>query len=748
MLRNLLCSFILLLMVNLVGAQAPNYAFVAVSGTYTPISGGTSVPYLFNGTANNDDGYASIPIGFTFNYNGTSYTNVTVCANGFVTFATIPTNTDTWVNGLGAVTPTTGFTNVPRPIIAPLWDDMDNSPAGNTTYQVSGSAPNRILTIQWVGQKWQYSATSPVIDYQLKMYETGVIEFIYNQQGGTVSNAGDLGASIGITGSTTTSFIALESTSASPNINYTTDPRNLATKPATGQIYRFSPYCTTSTNNHAGTELISRVQLGTINNPSTSTAQYENFTNISTFLQPSSVNPITVTLSGSYFGDTTLVWIDFNHNGDFTDPGELVFSKGGAGPLSGNVTIPALSANVLLGPTRMRVKLDDQFGNPSNTTPCGLSDWGQVEDYTINIQNCLAVTITGQPANTSICNGGNGSLTVATNGTGPIYQWQLSTNGGSSWSNVTNSPPYSGATTNTLTITGATSGMSGYQYRVLITGTCTGLINTNAATITVNNSAAITTNPTNATGCVNAGATFNVAATGSSPSYQWQVSTDGGVTYSDLGGATSSTLSLTGLTSTQNGNRYRAVVTVAGCGSVTSSAAILTVNAAPVVTITAPVTAVKPGVSTTITIGSSPNGVSYVWTLNGITIPGANTNKLNVDVNGIGTYKATVTDVNGCVNTTANLTITADPTDKLFIYPNPSRGKFTMQLYSPWLSDIRSITIYNSAGSKVFEKDYTILGNYTRMDVDLSGVAPGIYTIHMEHRYVEKKVIGQVVIIR
>jgi hypothetical protein len=34
------------------------------------------------------------------------------------------------------------------------------------------------------------------------------------------------------------------------------------------------------------------------------------------------------------------------------------------------------------------------------------------------------------------------------------------------------------------------------------------------------------------------------------------------------------------------------------------------------------------------------------------------------------------------------------------------------------------------------------------MDVDLSGVAPGIYTIHMEHRYVKKKVIGQVVIIR
>jgi hypothetical protein len=274
------------------------------------------------------------------------------------------------------------------------------------------------------------------------------------------------------------------------------------------------------------------------------------------------------------------------------------------------------------------------------------------------------------------------------------------------------------------------------------------LINTNAVTLTVNNAGAITTNPTNATGCVNAGATFSVAATGSSPSYQWQVSTDGGVTYSNLAGATSSTLSLTGLTSTQNGNRYRAVVTVAGCGSVTSSAVILTVNSAPVVTISAPVTVVKPGVSTIITVGSTPNGVSYVWTFNGTTIPGANTNKVNVDVNGIGTYRATVTDVNGCANTTSPLTITAEASDKFYIYPNPTSGKFSMQLYSPWLSDIRSVTIYNAAGVKVFEKDYTIEGNYTRMDVDLSGKPPGVYTIHMEHRYVKKRVVGQVVIIR
>src|SRR5213593_1884192 len=89
----------------------------------------------------------------------------------------------------------------------------------------------------------------------------------------------------------------------------------------------------------------------------------------------------------------------------------------------------------------------------------------------------------------------------------------------------------------------------------------------------------ITMQPTNQT--VNAGetATFTAAATGSpTPTVQWQVSTDGGVTFSNLSGATSTTLSFT-TTLSQNGNKYRAVFTNSG-GSATTTAATLTVNAA------------------------------------------------------------------------------------------------------------------------------------------------------------------------
>ncbi len=82
-----------------------------------------------------------------------------------------------------------------------------------------------------------------------------------------------------------------------------------------------------------------------------------------------------------------------------------------------------------------------------------------------------ASTITTQPVNQNVRALSNVTLNVVTSGgTGTSqYQWQVSTNNGTSFSNITNGSLYSGATTNTLTITGVNSTMEGYKYRVLIT---------------------------------------------------------------------------------------------------------------------------------------------------------------------------------------------------------------------------------------------------------------------------------------
>ncbi|GAA4066539.1 zinc-dependent metalloprotease family protein [Flavobacterium cheonanense] len=141
-------------------------------------------------------------------------------------------------------------------------------------------------------------------------------------------------------------------------------------------------YCTASANSTAD-ERIGRVQLGTINNPSTGTAGYENFTAISTNLVRGTSNTITITptWTGTVYSEGYRVYIDYNRDGDFTDAGESVFSRARttATPVSGSFTVPTTAA---LGATRMRVIMRY---NATPTTPCGTFDFGQVEDYTVNI---------------------------------------------------------------------------------------------------------------------------------------------------------------------------------------------------------------------------------------------------------------------------------------------------------------------------------------------------------------------------
>ncbi|RYE05175.1 MAG: T9SS type A sorting domain-containing protein, partial [Sphingobacteriales bacterium] len=63
-----------------------------------------------------------------------------------------------------------------------------------------------------------------------------------------------------------------------------------------------------------------------------------------------------------------------------------------------------------------------------------------------------------------------------------LYQWQVSTNGGASYSLVSNGGVYSGASTQTLTITNVTSAMNGNRYRALLAnGICTSPVETNTA---------------------------------------------------------------------------------------------------------------------------------------------------------------------------------------------------------------------------------------------------------------------------
>jgi len=64
------------------GAQVSEYAFSSVLGTYTEITGGT----VLGTTANDQESFNAIPLGFTFTYNGVEYNQISVQTNAFIAF--------------------------------------------------------------------------------------------------------------------------------------------------------------------------------------------------------------------------------------------------------------------------------------------------------------------------------------------------------------------------------------------------------------------------------------------------------------------------------------------------------------------------------------------------------------------------------------------------------------------------------------------------------------------------------------
>lgn len=221
-------------------------------------------------------------------------------------------------------------------------------------------------------------------------------------------------------------------------------------------------------------------------------------------------------------------------------------------------------------------------------------------------------TITTQPSSATICAGSNASFTIAASGTAITYQWQK---GGV---NVTNGGVFSGATTATLQLTGATSANAG-TYTCIVSGTCTPSATSNAATLTVNDLPAITTQPSGTTICSGSNTSLTVVATGSNLTYQWQKGgvnvTNGGV----ISGATTATLQFTGATTANTGS-YTCIVSGTCTPSVTSNVVTVTVNALPVITTQPTNATVCSGSNTTFTIVATGSGLTYQWQKGGVNV--------------------------------------------------------------------------------------------------------------------------------
>ncbi|MDX2189004.1 MAG: FG-GAP-like repeat-containing protein [Bacteroidota bacterium] len=170
--------------------------------------------------------------------------------------------------------------------------------------------------------------------------------------------------------------------------------------------------------------------------------------------------------------------------------------------------------------------------------------------------------------NLSITGGiGTINLNVTASGTGLNYQWQQSTDNGTTWSSFTDGGAYSGSLTNQLSIINPATSFSNYQYRILVSSQCTvaGAVTPN---ITVTNCTlpVITQQPSTIfNACTSGSYVLTVVANGIGNTYQWQHFT-GGLWQNITDGGIYSGSSTTGLTINNpaiilNGRSFRVAIT-------------------------------------------------------------------------------------------------------------------------------------------------------------------------------------------
>lgn len=254
-------------------------------------------------------------------------------------------------------------------------------------------------------------------------------------------------------------------------------------------------------------------------------------------------------------------------------------------------------------------------------------------------------TITSQPSESTICVGGNTSFSVVANNA-VNYQWQVDT--GSGFNNIPIGWPYTGSTTATLSITGATAVMNAYKFRVLVLADAgCDYVTSNEALLTINLAPSITTDAIDTSVCLGSNATFSVTALNAA-GYQWQV--DQGFGYSNVSndalysGADTSTLIITNPSIAMSGYVYRVVAYGSCIPVVVSSQVSLTVNSVSGTTSISNVTC-NGGSNGSITL--TPSGGTAPYTYNwgdGITTK-------DISELSVGVYTVTITDSKGCSGT-------------------------------------------------------------------------------------------------
>jgi hypothetical protein len=109
-------------------------------------------------------------------------------------------------------------------------------------------------------------------------------------------------------------------------------------------------------------------------------------------------------------------------------------------------------------------------------------------------------------------------------------------------------------------------------------------------------------------------------------------------------------------------------------------------------------------------------------------------NTFVADVSSLGSYQVKIQEswLGGlvCFNESPIVVISAGASSKLFIFPSPNDGQFTVSYFNNLgAGTSRMITVFDSKGAKVYGAKFAISGPYTLLPIDLRPAQRGIYYV-------------------
>lgn len=247
--KTTIALFVMLLtFLGQVNAQVSLYSFAQSSTTYTPITGGV---LLSSGSTMDDANFAALPIGFTFNYNGTNYTSFSVNENGYIRFATTIGNSYSVISATGATTMNT---------VAGANRDMGGvSASSSLRYETIGTAPNRTLVVQWTSISTYFGSDN--WNFQIRLNEgTNTIQLVY----GPFTTTTTASFQIGLKGAANTDYnnrttTANWSSTTSGTANTNTVAVSPTINPTSGLTFTYSPPPPCAGTPNGGTTVLTAV---------------------------------------------------------------------------------------------------------------------------------------------------------------------------------------------------------------------------------------------------------------------------------------------------------------------------------------------------------------------------------------------------------------------------------------------------------------------------------------------------------